>query len=246
MTTWAVPIPPAPPVATAPVPPAPPVRAAPGPEAPPTTFLFIDPTRPPGADRLTAGPPPAVVLDLYGCAARAGSARALLATEAVLRGRGRHPLLASELWLRVPPSGTSVDAATLRRLGPLADGLIVPGLRSPADLVAFVRRVRPARDLPLLPVLDAGSPDGLARRLARHEGVVRLGWSGPGEGRASLVAASIAAGLTAGPVNGLSERPLDADMLLHDAAVAKATGFAGQCVTTTDLLPAVHALYRGR
>ncbi|MFD9541370.1 hypothetical protein [Streptomyces sp. NPDC060022] len=117
------------------------------------------------------------------------------------------------------------------------------------------------RLLPVMAVFETFASLAHAMRVAEHPAVARLGYcaavlcpSGDPasplplrktahSARSGLIRVSVAAGLPA-PVNGITSDPQDTSALMHDAVLARAAGFGGQCVTMPELVPDVRALFR--
>ncbi|MFD3998717.1 hypothetical protein [Streptomyces sp. NPDC058548] len=160
------------------------------------------------------------------------------------------------VWLRVHPFHTPACVDDLTALARLSDALAIPGVRTAVELDRIAVR---SGGIPLVPVIDSLPALIRAPSLARHEHVLRLGFTSVTasseltdgmltvENTAAWVhrivaASSMAAGLP-GPVGGLCPDVPDADTLLTEARTALASGFTGYCVSDPGRLPELRALF---
>ncbi|MGW2564250.1 hypothetical protein ACWCXB_34600 [Streptomyces sp. NPDC001514] len=210
----------------------------------PRAFVMADPGRPPHFEEWEPGLVDAVIIDVLTCAARQGVNSALSAARTVL-GSVR-ACLDAQVWLRMDPThrigfGGHVDPGPrFAELAEVADGVVLPDVRSAADVDAAVTSL--GRATAIMPVVDLGTPLSGVERLAVHPRVVRLA-AATRAGRVKLSLASQVHGLPA-PVNAVTVEPMDTCELMHDAVLARCDGFGGQCVPVADLAADVRALHR--
>lgn len=211
------------------------------------TFLLVPSDRPYAFTANRGRSPEALVIDLASQPAGAPAAVPVLDDP-------RRPFDV-EVWLRVHTVRTAACARDIAALGDLADGLIVPGVRS-VDDVDWVAEHAPGTAL--IPVVDSTPALLRAPSLARHRSVARLGFTSlaasaeltdgmltPDNSAAwvhrLVSAASLAADLP-GPVGGLYPGTRDQNALVHEASLAIRSGFTGYCVTVPEFLPEVRGM----
>ncbi|MFI1397949.1 hypothetical protein [Streptomyces sp. NPDC020681] len=214
----------------------------------PHAFVMVDPGRPPDLSQWAPGSVEALIIDVLTCAACHGLEAALTAAGTLL-GVARE-CLDAQVWLRLHPadrlvaSGYLEVAARLAELVGQADGVVLPEVRSAADVGEVLALLDPTAATAVMPVVDTDAPLTDIERLANHPGVVRLA-AATRTGRVKLSLVSQVHGLAA-PVNAVTANSTDACDLIHDAVLARCDGFGGQCVPSAELAADVRALYRDR